>query len=485
MYDTVVQYDIPPELTTPPEPERSRRWRIPPHSRSRSRSPSPRTSAPRRSRSFRSRSLSWSPSGRQLECERDYEYRHENTNVVVPERDKNRRRRRGRDATYESRGRREYRRPNTDVDNFRDSTPRADRQDTKYENLSEHDIGQQMGQLGSERVDQQHDGTSDAKGKRRTRESVGEDKDGRPRNLSPIPETVHTTADRLPEPPGVPADERPTRGQPGVQASRKDDFESKFRTSRKKSLLESVHAHLAPQPLPQARGRQSRKQVPEASVITTSNPTTLVARSSHSPTFSVSTPSTKSKSLLARLSDAPPSETDGSERTCTPLSTENSLQTNGDPTGKATRFSAPEIMARTRARLAKLKDDMSPSRDVVEAQQEHATLVDPPIFNQTPDSANTRVRENQDVRSRLQRRLDEEKKTLSSLPVYSRHRESGAPMLAIVPISPVTSPSTSHEEPTTMIGFGDAEGTSSHTAEAKLRLRAHLRIRLAAAKRSV
>ncbi|KAL0948551.1 hypothetical protein HGRIS_011111 [Hohenbuehelia grisea] len=75
VYDSVVQYDVPPDVAPPPERTRGRRWYA---SQSRSRSPppqSPRLQSDRRyprSRSrSRSRSMSWSPSGRRIASTRE------------------------------------------------------------------------------------------------------------------------------------------------------------------------------------------------------------------------------------------------------------------------------------------------------------------------------------------------------------------------------------------------------------------------------
>lgn len=245
---------------------------------------------------------------------------------------------------------------------------------------------------------------------------------------SPPPPASNTASVNNKEDPPVP----PTRPTP--------------RPPRARGLLESVQAHLS---------SSSRSNMPKMAATTqqasntTVNPAHIMSQIDASKSI---TEAQQPLPLLARLSDEGPPLNAGTEAV-TRIETEMRVGAQSDASAEQPRLSAPEIMARTRARLASLKNEAVAGVPPTSVALSDSDSVSP--GNAAPNSSR------EGARVRLLNRLELAKRQTPS------------------PNNVVPDPALSNTgpNPTTK------EGLDSQ-AELKLRMQAQVRIRLAAEKRA-
>jgi hypothetical protein len=348
-----------------------------------------------------------------------------------------------------------------------------DQRDRRGKSCDDQDSGRnQDGTRHLEKeTSQPGDEAVDTKGKRREQESAR--KDNRDISLPALDPASVIQPELSLKPPIIHASkDSNSRREQGVENSRADAAESKKpRAPRNRNLLESVHAHLAtPLSRPPAKeGLKVDHQVDINANSSSLDPSTTTLGDSHA-TVVVPTPNATTPSQLVRL----PEGSETSQRKFSPGKSDGQLHGNCTRTG----MSAPEIMARTRARLAKTNSNKGAHRT-----DAAVAIVDRPSVNAidnhiagTPNLSNGQVSQPNDVRARLRTRLEDEKRHLaSSLPEPLHSHEPWGPPAdsqSPVPNKELTTDATEHLH------------SHAATMEAKLRLRAQLRVRLAAAKRN-
>ncbi|KAF9467489.1 hypothetical protein BDZ94DRAFT_1248237 [Collybia nuda] len=320
VYDTVVQYDTPPDSFSSSNTQQNR-WRA--NSRSRSRSRSRRIRSP--SPSERTRSVSWSPSGRRYSSSRE----------------------RGRRDNSTDRSRHGKQRDSHDVYNHGSAENYVEppSRDHKYTSITNEDS-----QDSSQRV------TKSVKGKERANEShVRNFPDPNLRHTSShASQTINGQGDQRPLPPSE---------APVVP---KQLISDRKRPPRNRTLLESVQTHLTlgskshptgNETLPERRPH--RQDIPR-------DGSSHLRESCNAP------------SLLARMSDV----SQAVALVPAPVSVMSSNNVTDvlpefprfePPAGVQTRMSAPQIMARTRARLAKNGEPASKFLGAVQSQTENSS----------------------------------------------------------------------------------------------------------------
>jgi E3 ubiquitin-protein ligase Topors len=212
----------------------------------------------------------------------------------------------------------------------------------------------------------------------------------------------------------------------------------KLRPNRNQGILQAVQAHLGSHPHPNSTGSDRQKRPVDMGHSVKVELKEIEDKNHGDATVNSECHETK-PSLLARLSDPGP-------LTSSAVDVDSELPKQ--------RLSGPEIMARTRARLAKLKNEtvagVLPTSALESGMIQHAR-----------DGADEDT-SNNDIRARLFRRLEEEKRMKSS-PGHLSPRPAALPTADANPNSDVS--------------------LDAQAAEVKLRMQAQLRIRLAAAKR--
>lgn len=219
-----------------------------------------------------------------------------------------------------------------------------------------------------------------------------------------------------------------------------------LRPPRNRGLLESVQAHLGSNSRSRSNMQKRNAEPAEPVSITTQINAHMAAYAAED--------NVQSPTLAARLSneiEVQPSRFDTSAPVVNIAHPEN-----GAP-APARRYSAPEIMARTRARLARLKNEPVAGISPDDVRSGHDS--EPPQ-TPSPSSSTTKM----DNRAKLMDRLEDAKRQVR---VGSTAAEISGPTL---------SKTDSTSKPPV--------DTISQQAERKLRQQAHLRIKLAVAKRT-
>jgi hypothetical protein len=218
----------------------------------------------------------------------------------------------------------------------------------------------------------------------------------------------------------------------------------KLRPNRNQGILQAVQAHLGTSIKTSSPGGRPHAV---SSVVTNIGAAKKDVAAANNEPVQTSSLSAEDKTILRTglLSDQRTSsnETDTVNRQSLPAE---------DPgrEGPKARLSGPDIMARTRARLAKLKNEP------VAGVPPTADLNDPNHEDRQQSSTGD------DIRARLLNRLEEEKRQIIS-------PEQVPPQTALL----------THET-----NMGSTSGLDSQAAEAKLRMQAQVRVRLAAEKRA-
>jgi hypothetical protein len=239
----------------------------------------------------------------------------------------------------------------------------------------------------------------------------------------------------------------------------------KLRPNKNQGILQAVQAHLGSSINPNGLGQQSRARTDGATAVKTKaaevkdKEDNAAPGNAPDPTSNLSSSVETKPSLLARLSDQLPTSSSAVDSDI--FDTQHQATEDLDAKSTTPRLSAPEIMARTRARLAKLKNE--PVAGILPTASEqlddsHGDYSGKAGVGKHP----SRPFSDDDIRTRLLNRLEEEKRQ-TTLPV-----EAASPRAALSPAD------TSRDF---------TAKSDSQAAEAKLRMQAQVRVRLAAAKR--
>jgi E3 ubiquitin-protein ligase Topors len=239
----------------------------------------------------------------------------------------------------------------------------------------------------------------------------------------------------------------------------------KLRPNRNQGILQAVQAHLGSSINPNGSGQQSRVRTDGAAAVKAKAAEAMDKQDGAAPgnapdrTSNLGSSVENKPSLLARLSDRLPTSSSAVDSDI--LDIQPQAPEDLDVKGTKPRLSAPEIMARTRARLAKLKNE--PVAGVLPTASEqldggHDDRSGEAGAGKHPSQPFS----DDDIRTRLLNRLEEEKRQIT-LPA-----EEASPHSAL---SPADTSRDSRAE------------SDSQAAEAKLRMQAQVRVRLAAAKR--
>jgi len=520
------QYESPSEIPAPPEQQRSRRWRA---SYSRSRSPPPRLYSPephdRHLQRSQSRSLSWSPSGRRYPSSKEKSLDEPSAAGS--------RRRYGHSGSHD--------RDHTRTSRYHDKSspePRCDedrtvRDDSARDNdrQNEYDLEMVDSARASKVQPAERGGMIDVKGKRRAG-GVGDAMEVASPSIAEI-ENEKPTASELRTRTPHREEKLPTDSNP---APRNPISLGRRRLPR--TLLETVQAHLAPITTTIRKGKDEDTQTdsPHAAPLS--------SLPEHLGAF---------PSLLARLSD-PNRTPDGDRLSFTqPTSSTPSLGNKDHLSKTQISMSAPEIMARTRARMAKTKDQpfpetllstqpttsstlpkchrdgsnmpfevmahsrelnnqalaqldvsggdstrssntrwSSPARDIVAHtypdEHESERLVDVPSALVSDITPSRQPHPSpSDLRLRLLSRLEQEKKEISNAPVPDLDLTSSATTFPVISVfhrsASALAADNESSTPTISSPVPSGDLVDSQAMEARLRTRALLRVRLAAAKR--
>ena len=230
----------------------------------------------------------------------------------------------------------------------------------------------------------------------------------------------------------------------------------RLRPNRNVGILQAVQAHLGSSSSAKPNGPGRQKQVGvgpsnQATVDEFGDKTDVAVGNYPARMLEPSSSAEAKPLLLARLSEQRPKSTlseIGTADTPSRRPTEDV-----DAQGPKSTLSAPEIMARTRARLAKLKNE--PVAGVLPA-------VSAGLKSDDADGGGTQASADDDIRARLLNRLEEEKRQITSPELDSPY-----------PTLPAANTSRTLKA-----------ALDPQTAEAKLRKQAQVRVRLAAAKRA-
>ena len=213
----------------------------------------------------------------------------------------------------------------------------------------------------------------------------------------------------------------------------------KLRPDRNQGIFQAIQAHLGSHSV---RGRPKR---PVAVVSEVQRE--AIADKGKGQQVDTSDRELHLESLLPRLSD--PQSTSSLAFVTKASNTADTESANPKP-----KLTGPEIMARTRARLAKLKNE--PVAGVLPASADLFQNGQDKVDRSTPQPSHD------DIRTRLFRRLEEEKRHIPA-------PEHLAPSAASLSTPDANQSSSTRSDP--------------QAAEVKLRMQAQLRVRLAAAKR--